>query len=488
MSFTMVVKDEASKIETTRLEDISELSAIIRIAGNINNNINVTIENNAVARRVFKLFKEIYGISPSITVRNKKLGRGLTYILNINNKVKEILEDLSIIDNNKYLSIPKEYLISDEEQLRAYLRGVFLVSGSVNDPKTSRYHMEFILDTKEYANFINKLLNSYDLNSKIIKREKNYTVYIKEAEKISDFLRVIKAFSAVMYFEDIRIYRDHKNMTNRLNNCEQANMDKVFMTANKQINDIEKLYELDMVDLLDEKLKTVIEYRMKYKESSLKELESKKSEQETKIAQLNEEQAKVSSVIEANEQKLIAYSVSIIENSNTISELQESISTLTYLIPTLNSSTVIEAANNSISQGNLKVEKINAEEKAKAEAAIPSRGESMTVTFTPGASSGSTALSTLTMQSTAYTGGTLTATGTKPVYNPGGISTIAVDPSVIPLGSKVYVSGYGIAIAADTGGAINGNIIDLYFNSEADCIAWGRRNVTVEILALPGQW
>ena len=86
MSFTMVVKDEASKIETTRLEDISELSAIIRIAGNINNNINVTIENNAVARRVFKLFKEIYGISPSITVRNKKLGRGLTYILNINNK------------------------------------------------------------------------------------------------------------------------------------------------------------------------------------------------------------------------------------------------------------------------------------------------------------------------------------------------------------------------------------------------------------------
>ena len=75
-----------------------------------------------------------------------------------------------------------------------------------------------------------------------------------------------------MYFEAIRIYRDHKNKTNRLNNCEQANMDKVFMTANKQINDIEKLYELDMVDLLDEKVKTVIEYRMKYKESSYKEL------------------------------------------------------------------------------------------------------------------------------------------------------------------------------------------------------------------------
>ena len=242
------------------------------MAGNINSNINVTIENNAVARRVFKLFKGIYGITPSITVRNKKLGKGFTYILNIKSKINEILEDLSITYDNKYLSIPKEYLISDEEQLRAYLRGVFMVSGSVNDPKTSRYHLEFILDTKDYANFISNLLNSYELNSKVIKREKSYTVYIKEAEKISDFLRVIKAFSAVMYFEDIRIYRDHKNMTNRLNNCEQANMDKVFFTANKQIKDIEKLYELDMFDLLDDKLKIVIEYRMKYKESSLKEL------------------------------------------------------------------------------------------------------------------------------------------------------------------------------------------------------------------------
>ena len=272
MSFTSIVKDEISKLETTKLEDISELSAIIRVASNINNNINVTIENNAVARRVFKLFKGIYGITPSITVRNKKLGKGFTYILNIKSKINEILEDLSITYDNKYLSIPKEYLISDEEQLRAYLRGVFMVSGSVNDPKTSRYHLEFILDTKDYANFISNLLNSYELNSKVIKREKSYTVYIKEAEKISDFLRVIKAFSAVMYFEDIRIYRDHKNMTNRLNNCEQANMDKVFFTANKQIKDIEKLYELDMFDLLDDKLKIVIEYRMKYKESSLKEL------------------------------------------------------------------------------------------------------------------------------------------------------------------------------------------------------------------------
>ncbi len=272
MSFTYVVKDEVSKTHTTRVEDISLLSAIVRTTGNISNGIGIVIENNAVARMVFRLFKEIYDVTPSITIRNKKIGKGYTFILNVNSRVCEILEDLSIIQNNSYLDVPKEYLIDDDEQIRAYLRGVFLTSGSVNDPKTSRYHLEFILDTKGYAYFVNDLLNMYDLNSKVIKREKSYTVYIKEAEKISDFLRVIKAFSAVMYFEDIRIYRDHKNMTNRLNNCEQANMDKVFLTASRQIKDIEKLYDLDMVDLLDDKLRVVIEYRMKYKESSLKEL------------------------------------------------------------------------------------------------------------------------------------------------------------------------------------------------------------------------
>jgi DNA-binding protein WhiA len=75
-----------------------------------------------------------------------------------------------------------------------------------------------------------------------------------------------------MYYEDIRIYRDHKNMTNRLNNCEQANMDKIFFTASNQIKDIEKLKEYDMLDLIDEKLKIVIEYRLKYPEASLNDL------------------------------------------------------------------------------------------------------------------------------------------------------------------------------------------------------------------------
>jgi len=272
MSFSTDIKNEVTRLDSTREELISELSAIVRNSAIIDNSIVITIENNSVARRIFKLFKNVYDITPIITVRKKYFNNGLSYILEIKNKNKQILDDLSIVSNDEYLSIPCEYIYSDDDLVRAYLRGVFLSSGSINDPKTSKYHLELLVDSLEYAEFISKLLNDNYLNSRIISREKKYMVYIKEAEKISDFLRIIKAYNAVMYYEDIRIYRDHKNMTNRLNNCEQANMDKIFFTASNQIKDIEKLKEYDMLDLIDEKLKIVIDYRVRYPELSLAEL------------------------------------------------------------------------------------------------------------------------------------------------------------------------------------------------------------------------
>ena len=274
MTFSTEIKNEVTRLDSTKPELIAELSAIVRNNAVIDQEIKITVENNSVARRIYKLFKNIYEISPIVTVRQRlSFNKGLNYILEIKNKKEEILKDLSLMDNDgNLLNIPKEYLISDEEQLRSYLRGLFISCGSVNDPKTSRYHLEFIIDNKEYAEFINELLNNFSLNSRIIKREKNYMVYIKEAEKISDYLRVIKAYNAVMYYEDIRIYRDHKNMTNRLNNCEQANMDKIFLTSSKQIKDIEKLKKYDIIDLLDDKIKEVINYRLKYPEASLQEL------------------------------------------------------------------------------------------------------------------------------------------------------------------------------------------------------------------------
>ena len=272
MSFSTDIKNEVTRLDSSKEELISELSAIVRNSAIIDNGITIYIENNSVARRIFKLFKNVYDITPMITVRKRYFNNGLSYFLTIKHKKDEILDDLSIRKDDKYLNIPLDYIYSDEDLVRAYLRGLFLVCGSVNDPKTSKYHLEFLVDDYDYAEFISRLLNDNNLNSKIIKREKKYMIYVKEAEKISDFLRVIKAYNGVMYFEDIRIYRDHKNMTNRLNNCEQANMDKIFLTASSQIRDINKLKEYDIYELLDEKIKVVMEYRLKYPEASLGEL------------------------------------------------------------------------------------------------------------------------------------------------------------------------------------------------------------------------
>jgi len=88
----------------------------------------------------------------------------------------------------------------------------------------------------------------------------------------------------------------------------------------------------------------------------------------------------------------------------------------------------------------------------------------------------------LYMEATAYSDNGFTASGNKTHRDPNGYSTIAVDPRVIPLGSKVYVEGYGYAIASDTGGAIKGNIIDLYVHSDSEALSWGRRNVKVHII------
>lgn len=93
-----------------------------------------------------------------------------------------------------------------------------------------------------------------------------------------------------------------------------------------------------------------------------------------------------------------------------------------------------------------------------------------------------------TMMSTAYAGDTITYMDTTPVRDPDGISTIAVDPSIIPLGSKVYIPGYGLAIASDTGGLIKGNRIDLFLNSEDECINWGVQTVSLYLIAYPGEW
>ncbi len=272
MTYTIKVKEEIVKNNLNEAEKICELSGFLRFSANIKNGISITLENGSVTRRIYSHFKEIFNIKPKIIIRNQKRFRvKQIYILEINEKVDYILKFLNIVENNKKI-LPEDYFYSTREEKIAYLEGVFLATGTINDPASSGYHLEIVTDLNREAIFITKLFKSLDINAKHLKRNSKYMVYIKNAEVISDIIKMFKATNSYFYFEDIRIYRDHKNMVNRLNNCELANQEKTITNGLKQIEEIKYLKDNDLYSLLEETTKTVLEYREKYPEVSLKEL------------------------------------------------------------------------------------------------------------------------------------------------------------------------------------------------------------------------
>lgn len=268
MSFTSRTKEEVINLTLNKAETISELSAIIKNIGNIGNSIKLTTENEALANFIYDKVQANYNVRPKVIVRRGyNFNRNYLYILEIIDNVDKIIDDLGIGSNDI-----KEYIVDDYSLKRAYLAGLFLSVGSINDPKTARYHLEFIVCNLEYAEQVCNLLNEFGLNSKILKRDNKYMIYIKEAEKIADFLRIISSTKSLLYYEEIRIYRESKNMANRLNNCEQANVDKTIMASAMQIKDIELIKEKGLYENIDSKLKILIDYRLKYPDVSLKEL------------------------------------------------------------------------------------------------------------------------------------------------------------------------------------------------------------------------
>ena len=275
MSYTTDIKEEISKNIVSKSEMIAELSGYIRNNGHQTpTGFQLTTENPLICERIEKQIEALYEekikkeIKDSLNFSKKDL-----LALTIEEKKDFILEDIGYQDKQgEYLEKPPQYIVGANEEIRAYLRGVFLASGSINDPRTSRYHMELLIEESGEAVFVQKLLNLFDLNVKILTRDKGYMLYIKEADKISDFLKIIKANNAVLYFENQRIYRNQKNQANRLNNCEQANMDKVVATATAQLDDIAIIEDNLGISLLDDKTQQALEYRKKYPEASLKEL------------------------------------------------------------------------------------------------------------------------------------------------------------------------------------------------------------------------
>lgn len=278
MSFSSDVKNEAAQIELVKNEGRAELSALIQMCSSLSLSnrgmtIKVQVENAAVARTVCRLVKDRYNAEISLSVKRRmNLKKNLIYGIRIMTGAPVILTDLGLYSSRGLLEVPLHKIVSNDSQARAYLCGAFLAGGSINPPEKTNYHLEITANNDKQAELLQELLERFDIHAKTIERRGKQIVYVKAAEKIADFLRIIGANEAVLKFENIRISRDFTNSLTRLNNCDVANEVKTQNAAKNQLEDIHVLQSTYGLDRLDEKLQNVAKLRLQYPEASLNEL------------------------------------------------------------------------------------------------------------------------------------------------------------------------------------------------------------------------
>ena len=251
MSFSSEVKQELSSINTYSKSNLIEAELIgYLMSANIkeeNEKIEFITENEFNIERIYKiLFK--------LKIEYEPETRRKTFVAKINKPNLRNIEDLET-----------------EEEKKALIRGIFLGSGSINDP-TKKYHLEILLKDKDVAQYIQNILKSFNIKAKIL--EMNNTIYIKEGEEISKFLAFIGAQKAVLKYEEIRVMREIRNNVNRQVNCETANLNKTISASVMQIEAINYLKKVKKYEELPTGLQEIAELRLEYPEMSLKDLGS----------------------------------------------------------------------------------------------------------------------------------------------------------------------------------------------------------------------
>ncbi|MDA46631.1 DNA-binding protein WhiA [Listeria monocytogenes] len=279
MSFASETKKELTHMDVSNSDAKVELAAFIRMNGAISFSsqlviMDVQTENAAIARRMYQLLKDLYEVPIELLVRRKmKLKKNNVYIVRLKSGTRGILEDLRILEPPMTFtkSIDRGF-VKKRSAKRAYLRGAFLASGSVNNPETSSYHLEIFSVYEEHNEAICALMNQFDLNARTLERKNGFITYLKEAEKITEFLSIIGATSALLHFEDVRIMRDMRNSVNRLVNCETANLNKTINAAVRQIDNIKYIQSTVGLEALPERLREIAALRIANEDVTLKEL------------------------------------------------------------------------------------------------------------------------------------------------------------------------------------------------------------------------
>ena len=278
MSFTTQIKQEIANAELENHCAKAELSALIQLTSSLtiskgNLGILVRSESPTTSKRVVFLLKKLYKVDTKLQIAKKtNLKKNNVYTIHIEENGREILEDLGLYSSRGLLSHPSHDLVAKECCARSYLAGAFLAYGTCNDPGKTNYHLEISLSEKSNASFIVKLASRFEIVAKIAERRNRFIVYMKKADYVSDFLALIGANDCRLEFENERISRDMKNSLSRIDNCEIANEVKTIRAANKQIESINIIKQSGKYELIEEKLRNVMDLRLKYQDYSLLEL------------------------------------------------------------------------------------------------------------------------------------------------------------------------------------------------------------------------
>lgn len=284
MSFSGEIKEElGGQISAARHCQIAELSALISMCGSVmidSDNryaIKIHTENLIVARKCFTLLEKTFNIRTEISVRKNLVRQSVSYwiIVKKHEDAIKVLQATKLINKDgevfEELSIVKNVIVQQYCCKRAFIRGAFLASGSISDPEKS-YHFEIVCAVRAKAEQLQKIINSFGIDAKVILRKKSYVVYVKEGAQIADLLNIIEAHVALMKFENVRILKDMRNTVNRKVNCETANINKTVSAAVKQVEDIVYIRDTIGLENLSDALRDVALTRLEYPEATLKEL------------------------------------------------------------------------------------------------------------------------------------------------------------------------------------------------------------------------
>lgn len=226
-------------------------------------------ENSAVARRMFVLYKSLYGDGCEISVVEHQYKKHKTYVLTMGN----ILEDIGVVfEGGINLNTAKiEHLLARNCCEKAFVQGAFLGGGSISDPVKNN-HVEFVCNLEELANVLLNILYKFNIKAKLSHRKDDVLVYIKEMQSIATLLTLIGAHSSVLEIENIKIIKDARNVVNRQLNCDNANINKTITAAQAQMEDINKIVANGGLGVLPESLARLAQFRLENAEMPMSEL------------------------------------------------------------------------------------------------------------------------------------------------------------------------------------------------------------------------